>query len=106
MHKQSSARTAETLAAAAAGRFHGNAAADDSRDCGIAALYQLPEIKPNEAEILQPHHHQQLAQTHFCFLKRCVALDLKVQGSKILDALQFYIYNYILRFVVKVVFIE
>lgn len=79
-----------------------------SRDCGIPALYLLPEIQQNnEAEILPPHDHQKLAQTHFCFLNlfqyfECLLSIRRCRGLKILDALQFYIYNYILRFVVKV----
>lgn len=51
MHKQSSEWTVETLIATAVGCFHGNATADESRDCGIPALYLLPEIKENRANI-------------------------------------------------------
>lgn len=77
MHKQSSEWTVETLIATAVGCFHGNAAAEESRDCGIPALYPLPEIKRNRANIelrLRYYHdvrsdHEKLAQTHSCFLK-------------------------------------
>lgn len=51
MHKQSSEWTVETLIATSVGWFHGNAATDESRDCGIPALYLLPEIKQNRANI-------------------------------------------------------
>lgn len=87
MHKRSSEWTAETLPAAAAGCFHGNAAADESRDCGIPALYLLPEIKQNnEAEILPPKtctNSFLLSKTISVLCEHTAfALDRKVQGSK------------------------
>lgn len=116
MHKQSSEWTVGTPSATGVGCFHGNAASDKSRDCTCTLSTSRGKTKTTTLSRVcgttttYRSDHGKLAQTHSCFRKlfqsfvymwRLLSIK-RCKGLKILYALQFYIYNYNLRCVLKV----